>query len=246
MESNLAFGKLPRVLSFPFKGEGAFGKLAIAALVMLAGMFIPIVPTIFLLGYIAEVVRSITVEGKDAEMPAWTDWGKLFNEGLKLLGAALIVVLPMMLVFIVLFALYFVPIMMMSVDGGEEIGVAFMVFLFFMQMITIFFSVIVGFLAGLFQPIYMAHMLTKGNFGAMFEIGQWWKIFKSAFWEFMIAFVLFFGLSMAASYIYMLLIYSIVCCCLAPFAIALIMAYLMLVYAALVAHAYKTGAEKAA
>ncbi|NSW53317.1 MAG: DUF4013 domain-containing protein [Anaerolineae bacterium] len=244
MSSNQAFGKIPAILTFPFRGQGWFGKLAVAALMLLAGSIIPIVPTIILLGYLAEVIRRITVDKEDASLPQWNDWGKYFNDGLKMLGASLVVVVPLILIFIVLFALYFIPIAFIESGNSEDLMAVFIIALFVVQFIMIFVSILVGTLAGLFQPIYMTHMITRGEFSAIFKIKEWWQIFKKSIWEFVVSFLLLGSLYMIVVYAIMLMIYSVVCCCLAPFAGGLLMAYMILVYVALMAYAYRSGAEK--
>ena len=62
--------------------------------------------------------------------------------------------------------------------------------IFFIQMIMMFVGILVSVLAGLFQPIYMTHMITKDQFSAIFKVKEWWQIFKKSFWEFMISFLL--------------------------------------------------------
>ena len=49
---------------------------------------------------------------------------------------------------------------------------------------------------------------------------------------------------MVVAYVTMLLLYSVICCCLIPFIGTGLMAYMLLVYVALMAYAYRSGVEK--
>lgn len=240
MKSKKAFGYLPHLLTFPFKGEGAFGKLAIAAGLVLLGMIIPIIPTIFLLGYLMAVMTKIIVDREEASMPAWEDWGKLFMDGLKLFGASLFVTVPLVIIWIVIFGFSFLPIAFID----ENVFGTYMVIFFVIQMVAIFLSMIISIFAIVFQPVYTSHLVAKGEFSAIFQIKQWWKVFKKSFWEYVISLFIFSGLYATMMYVYMFLMYSVVCCCLAPFALAFLSAYMGIVYYALTASAYRDGLDK--
>jgi predicted flap endonuclease-1-like 5' DNA nuclease len=238
-----AFGKLPQILTFPFKGEGWFGKIAIAALIMVAGGIIPVLPGIILLGYFYEMVRRIVVDGEDASLPKWEDWGGFLSNGFKWFASTLVVTLPFVLIFLVTMALYFVPIFFIN-EGTSDFMGGYFAFLFILQFVTIFASMIFMVFMGVFAPVYMTHMVAKGEFKSMFQIKQWWKVFTKGFWEFLISFLLMYGLGMIIYFIFFVLLYSVVCCCLAPFAIGFGTVYLMAVYFALVASAYRDGRNK--
>lgn len=238
-----AFGKLPQILTFPFKGDGWFGKLAIAALIMVAGGIIPVLPGIILLGYFYEMVRRIIVDGEDASLPKWEDWGGFLANGFKWFASTLVITLPFVLIFLVTSVLYVVPVMFINEGAGDFMG-GYFAFLFILQFVTIFASMIFMVFMGVFAPVYMTHIVAKGEFKSMFQIKQWWKIFTKGFWEFLVSFLLMYGLGMIIYFIFFILLYSVVCCCLAPFAIGFGTVYLMAVYFALVASAYRDGRDK--
>jgi len=243
-KTSRAFGKLPQILTFPFKGEGWFGKLAIAALIMISAGIIPILPTIILLGYFYEMVRRIVVDGEDASLPNWDDWGAFLSNGFKWFASSLVIVLPFVVIFGVMMALYFVPLAFINDSGANEFMAGYFAFLFILQFILIFGSMIFMVFMGVFAPVYMTHMAAEGEFKAMFQIKAWWKVFTKGFWEFLISFLLMYGLGMIIYLIFFVLLYSVVCCCLAPFAIGFGAVYLMAVYFALIASAYRDGSAK--
>ena len=240
------FGKLPQILTFPFKGEGWFGKLAITALIIVAGGFIPILPTILVLGYFYEMVRRIIVEGKDAHMPEWDDWGEYIKNGFKWFASTLIISVPFVVVFLITMSLYFVPIFFVNNGMSDDVMGPYFAFLFFAQFITIFISIIFMVFMGVFAPVYMTHMVAEGNFKSMFQIKKWWRVLTKGFWEFLISFMLLYGLSMIFYMIYFVMLYSVICCCLSPFVLGFAGAYLMAIYMALVASAYREGRGKSA
>lgn len=243
-EKTGAFGKLPQILTFPLKEEGWFGKLAIAALVMVAGGIIPILPTIIILGYFYEMVRRIVVDGEDASLPKWDNWGEFLSNGFKWFASSLVISLPFVLIFIVMMALNFVPLFFLGENSNPDWMGAYFGLLFIMQFILIFASLIFLVFMGVFAPVYMTHMVAEGDFKSMFQIKQWWKIFSKGFWEFLISFLLMYGLGMIIYLIFFILLYSVVCCCLAPFFIGFGVVYLMAVYFALIASAYRDGRDK--
>ena len=238
------FGKLPQILTFPFKGEGWFGKLAIATGVMLAGYIIPIVPMIILLGYFYEMVRRVVVEGEDASLPEWDDWGGFLSNGFKWFASTLVITVPFFLVFLLTMGLYFIPVFFIESGVSDGFFAGYFAFLFFAQFILMFVSIIFMVFMGVFAPVYMVHMVADGEFKAMFNIKEWWKIFAKGFWEFFISFLLLYGIAMIIGFIYGILIYSVICCCLAPIVICFGSVYILAVYLALVAGAYRDGREK--
>lgn len=240
-----AFGKLPQILTFPFRGEGWFGKLAIAALIMISAGIIPILPTIILLGYFYEMVRRIVVDGEDASLPNWDDWGAFLSNGFKWFASSLVIILPFVAIFVVMMALYFIPLAFINDSGANDFMAGYFALLFILQFVLIFASMIFMVFMGVFAPVYMTHMAAEGEFKAMFQIKAWWKVFTKGFWEFLISFLLMYGLGMIIYLIFFILLYSVVCCCLAPFAIGFGAVYLMAVYFALIASAYRDGSVKA-
>lgn len=239
-----AFGKLPQILTFPFKDQGWFGKMAIATLIMLAGSIVPILPTIILLGYFYEMVRRIIVDGEDASLPEWEDWGGFLSNGFKWFASTLIITVPFFVVFLLTMGLYFVPVFFIESGVGENLMAGYFAFLFFAQFIMMFVSIIFMTFMGVFAPVYMVHIVAEDDFKSMFQIKQWWKIFAKGFWEFLISFLLLYGIAMIVGFVYGILMYSVVCCCLAPFVLCFGSVYIMAIYMALVAGAYHDGRDK--
>jgi predicted flap endonuclease-1-like 5' DNA nuclease len=244
MSKTQAFGKLPHLLTFPFRGQGWFGKLSIAAGVTLLGSIIPIAPTVLLMGYLYELMRRIIIDGEEAALPEWDDWGGYFMNGLKLFGAVLIVVVPFILIFMVVAVLYFVPVFLIESNGSADWFGLYIFVLMFANLAAVLFGVIFMTFAMVFAPVYLSHLVAENDFKAIFQIKAWWQIFKHGFWEFFIAFMLMFGVNMIIGYFYAILIYSVVCCCLLPFAAAYLNVYIVLLYLAMVASAYRDGRNK--
>ena len=244
MSKTQAFGTLPHLLTFPFRGKGWFGKLSIAAGVTLLGSIIPIAPTVLLMGYLYELLRRIIVDGEEAALPEWDDWGGYFMNGLKLFGAVLIVLVPFILIFMVVGALYFVPVFLINAEGsGSWFGI-YIVALMIANLAAVMFGVIFMTFAMVFAPVYLSHQVAENDFKAIFQIKAWWQIFKHGFWEFFIAFLVMYGINMIIAYFYAILIFSVVCCCLLPFAAAYLNVYIILLYLAMVASAYRDGRNK--
>ena len=96
---------LKALFSFPFRKSGWEMKMVVLAGFSFAGMIIPVIPWLFVYGYIAELIRR-AVDSEDPELPGWDDWNDLLVDGLRLMGASLFYVLPLLLLYGVGFGAY--------------------------------------------------------------------------------------------------------------------------------------------
>jgi hypothetical protein len=91
MNQTFSMNNLEAVFTFPFKDRQWIQKLGLACLLMTVGSFIlPIIPTLFVVGYVARIQRRIIKDKSVPFLPAWDDWGQYLSDGFKLTVAGLI------------------------------------------------------------------------------------------------------------------------------------------------------------
>jgi hypothetical protein len=237
---------LQSIFTYPFKSEHWQGRFAILALFVLLA-FIPFVPIIFMLGYCGRVMRDV-IAGNDPVLPEWTGWGQLFMDGLKMLFALLIYMLPGFILVGIGYGVMFISQLSLASQVNPENYSA--VFGEFTHSLGSMWLMYVGFLlmmvAGVFAPPAVTHMVAKGQFAAAFHISEWWKVFRANLVGFLIADALVMGVYMVVMWVVYFFVVSIVLCCVSPFVVAIGTAYMALVTYALFAKIYYEGVQKLA
>ena len=234
-----------QVLAYPFRDPNWGNKLLVGSAVMLAGMIVPVVPTLFVMGYFARLLRQVIADG-EWRLPEWDNWGQMLTDGLKLLGASLVYSLPAIVLMIVAYGLWFVPSFMPFFQAGideSQAGTLVAAFMgaFMLGWVLMHLATLLGLVALLFQPPAMAHMVAKGSFGAAFRIREWWRIVRANWAGFALAFVIAAGLGMAVYAIMGVLYMTLVLCFLMPFVLAPLEVYALMIAGMVFGQAYRTG-----
>jgi hypothetical protein len=116
------------LLVFPFRDDRWRQKLLVAFVLSLTGFVIPFIPTVFFLGFCAQIMRRIILENGEPYLPEWDEWGQLFRDGLRFFAVGLIYMLPAMFLIIAGYALMIAPMiltMLQSSRGGEAVPQGF-------------------------------------------------------------------------------------------------------------------------
>jgi hypothetical protein len=100
MASTVSFEEVKKAVFFPFRGEKWGIKVLIGSALTFGSFIIPIIPALPVFGYFGQIMKGVIVREEDPEMPAWNDWGSLFLDGIKLLGAVIIYMLPALVLII--------------------------------------------------------------------------------------------------------------------------------------------------
>lgn len=243
---------LKALLAFPFQDDNWKTKFLVGSLIVLAGFVIPLLPFFFLYGYMMQIMQRIIVEKGKPHLPAWDDWGKLFIDGLKLLGAAMIYMLPVILLFMVGFFIMFLPMLGIPIAavGGEEnpevAGAAFGI-LTVVSMMGYFLlfgiGMILALAIGVVLPAVLGHVVATDDFGAAFRFKEWWAIFRANLGGFLLAYLILIMVSMVVNSVLTLLYCTVVLCCIVPFLTAPVTFYLAAIAGALFGQAYKDGVQ---
>jgi hypothetical protein len=104
----------------------------------------------------------------------------------------------------------------------------------------------VSMVTGLILPVAGTHVAVKEDFSAAFKFNQIWDIFSANWSGFLVSFLILIGASMILYYASYFLVITVFLCCLYPFVLCGIGAYLGYVGAALFGEAYRLGLERLA
>lgn len=251
MSQAATVASLKDLLRYPFTGPDWRNRFLIGSALILVSSFVPIVPLIFVFGYVLEVVRR-TAKGEEPSLPSWHDWGKLAVDGLRALAVQLVFLLPGILIVVAGWILYMVaslavPIVSPLGDSGA-LGVA--LFLLFGSLGIMFLGMAIGSLLALLGaiplPAALAHLALHDRVLAGLRVREWWPILRANKLGYLVAWVVVAGLWAILYAVYMVVYYTVCLCCLLPVIMAPIIFYLALIGAALFGQAYHEGAEMVA
>ena len=246
MSETMTLGGLKRFFAFPFEGADWQKRFVIGAALMLVGTFIPVIPLIFVFGYIVQVMRQ-AIEGKALTLPEWDDWGKLGMDGLRYGVVGLAFMLPGFLVYFGGMGLYMISAMVLPMSmqmmehgrGNFAVIPLFFVLSMVIMFVSIFLGMILTFLGAIPLPAALAHFVAQDHVGAAFRFREWWKLLWRNKLGYFIAWVLCGGL-MGVWYLAFMLLYStMILCILIPVLSAPLLFYLMLVWAAVFGETYR-------
>lgn len=246
MASTVSLEEVKKIISFPFKGERWAVKNLIGAALTFGNFIVPVIPALPALGYAARIMKHIIVDDEDPALPEWNDWVNLFLDGLKVLGVMFLFDLPAFLLMVVGYGIIFVPIFIISLNPDSPYfasgAIPFIqTLLSFCGMAVSMLGIILIYGALLFLPPALGNMIAKSSFGAAFQFGDWWVVFKKNFSGYLVAVVLLLGLYMIWMYCAMFMVYTVIFCCLLPFVMSFIGFFLSLVTLCLFAIAYRDG-----
>lgn len=235
---------LKATFRFPFQEPNWQSRFILGAGLLVAGFVIPILPGIFVYGYLLRVMRQ-ALQGEGLSLPAWEDWWRLAVDGLRGTLVSLVFLLPGTLVFFAGMAFYFIstfslPVLLSGAGSDADLAAP----LLFLAIIAVMFlSVLVGSLltvAGAIPlPVATAHFVARDRVGAAFHLREWWPLLRANKLGYFIAWVVVFGLMGILYFVTVMTYYTCVLCCLIPFLAAPLGFYLSLVGAALFGQTYR-------
>jgi len=240
---------LKATFRFPFQSPKWQSHFIIGTALIWAGFLIPIVPGIFVYGYILRVMRG-SVDRDDLVLPNWEDWGQLALDGLQGTVVQLAYLLPAIIVYFGGIALYFIGIFSVpfltstTYVGGEVASGPSLLFLGSMAImfISMFIGSVLFLLGGIPLPMATAHFVAHNKLAAAFRVREWWSLLRVNKLGYFIAWVMVAGLMGVLYFVFMIAYYSIILCCFIPILMAPIGFYVSLVGAALFGQIYRESA----
>jgi hypothetical protein len=231
---------LNHLFYFPVENKDARKNFLLGALVTLAGFVIPIIPHIFVIGYLARIMRQV-INGEKPHMPAWDDWETMFKDGAKLFGVRFIYTLPFLMVMIPVMAMFIISPILAETMRDSAVFFYTLPFIFMLFMLCLMpFS----FALMIILPAAELHVVATSEFSAGFRIGEWWAIFRKNIGGFVVAFMIFYGLSMVMSFAFQILIMTIILICLLPLILPAYSLYMSTLMYTTFAQAYREGQAK--
>jgi hypothetical protein len=249
MTNSFTSDELTALAKFPFNDPRWQTKFLIGSLLILAGYVIPIIPIIFIYGYVFQIMHRIIVEKGEPYLPEWDDWGKLFTDGGKLIEAAFIYSLPLLGLMCGGYLLFFViNIGTIAVSADPEAASPAVDALSLaglgIWLTTFTIAMILALLLGLVLPVAIGHLVATNDFAAAFRVREWWPIFKANWAGYLISYALLLGFGMVLSFAIQILTFTVILCCLVPFILMFIAMYLTVIGSVLFGQAYRAGVEQ--
>ncbi len=255
MASTVTLEGVKKAVFFPFTGEKWGIKLLIGSALMLAASYVPllgIAGVIAVQGYYARIMKRVILEDEDPGLPEWKDWGGLFLDGVKLLGASLIYCLPAILLIVGGYVLFFVLDIATVISSttmnpySQTLPPEFLV-----NMLGMFGGigiVMIGFLlmlvASVILPPALGNMIAKGSFSAAFHFREWWQAFKINLGGYLLVLALLMGTYTLLMVVFYIFYFTIILCILLPIAMSVMIFLLGAVYYSLTAVAYRDATRK--
>lgn len=242
-----ATASLSDLFVFPFQGKDWALKLLIAVVLSILGALFLFIPSIFVFGYLARLMRRV-IAGQPPELPDWNEWGELFVTGLKVAAAGLIYSLPSLLFMGIGYTAMLLPSFAPLVEqsGSGEALAALLISGMFAGWCLLGVGVIFWLAALVLLPVAVAHLVARDSFLAAFSVREWWPVLRANLGGFLVAFLLVLGLFGLVYFAYTILFLTIVLCFLAPLVLLAFSVYQLLVGGALYADAYREGAARMA
>jgi hypothetical protein len=239
---------LKALFSYPFRHPNWERKIAVLALLCLAGIAVPILPWLPVMGFAAEIMRRSASGEGDPDLPEWNDWGRLFTDGLRVGVAGLIALVPLIIAFIGGFGSYLLSILgaIAQEFGGRQAGFTiFAIGGFFLFICVVLCGFILTLLIGILIPAAITHVAYKRSFAELFHVGAWWKVFTANIGGYLIGFVLLGSVAFVMQMAVSVLFSTVVLCAVAMIAPLVITPYLILISSLLFGQIYFEGTETA-
>jgi hypothetical protein len=245
MAEPLITDSLKKLFRFPMQGPNWQSRFLVGTALLLAGCVIPIVPGLFVSGYLLLVMRR-AIQGEEPELPAWQEWGQLIVDGLRATAVGLVYFLPALVVIIASFTAYFAgsfyfPLAASTAADPNEAFATMMLMLFGsmgVMFLGMFLGTLLSLLGAALLPVALAHFVAQDKVSAAFRLRQWWPVLWGNKLTYFIGWVLAGGLMMMLYLAGMMTYYTLVLCCLLPILAAPVGLYLGLVCAALFGRIY--------
>jgi len=253
MSTEMKMDSLKNLLRFPFRDPDWQSRFVIGIGLSLAGAFIPILPTLFVYGYVLQVMRQ-AIEGERVHLPEWDNWGDLGLDGLRATVVSLVYYLPGFVIMFGGMAIYMVvpfAFPLLFGFGGEDqtLSLAFP-FLLLAGMAIMFLAMFVGMVVtyvgmGLL-PAALGHTVVHREVSAGFRLRQIWALIRVNMVGYFAAWVIVAGLGAMLYMVVMMAYMAVFLVFLFPLVMILIMPvsfYVQLVMAALFGQTYRESVE---
>jgi hypothetical protein len=238
---------LQDTLLFPFQDAEARKQFLFACLVAFAGFIIPIIPMVVLTGYSAKIMRQIIEERKKPSMPDWqsSDWSDMFMDGLRIYGAQLVLMLPIIVIMgVAVFSMLGGSIAVaISQSDGAQAAAPFGIFLFMAGFAFIMLFTLLALPYGVIVSAVGPHVAVTRSFESAFQVRKWWDIFRKGLGQFVLAYVIMMLITWVFTFVLQFAMLTVVLFCIVPFIMIPYTAYAVLIRNSLNVQAYTAGID---
>jgi hypothetical protein len=184
------------------------------------------------------------VEGKAPSLPEWDDLGRFFQDGIKLFGAGFIYMIPSTLLMGVGYLGMLIPLFLLEANMLSEYQASMYMIVGYLAGFGLMgVGAMIAMVTGLLLPVAGIHLVVKDDFSAAFKFRQIWHIFKANWSGFLVAFLIIIGASIFLYYGSYFIVATVILCCLYPFILSFMSAYLGVVGVALFGDAYRVSIQ---
>lgn len=240
---------LGSLLAYPFRDPAWKRKLLVGLLLYFAGPFTLLITILPVSGYTYRILRRLTAGDGALGLPEWADWGGLFQDGLKIVGAGLVYALPLVLLSILTYFLSIMPLFAVSFLSSADqlpawlpVGLSFGSTLLVGVMGVLLLVVSVVYMFAI--PAALAHLAATGEFRAAFEISEWFPLLRANLSGFAVAGILPIIVSYLGMFVSQLLLLTVVLCFLYPVVVSGVSLFTLLYSYALYGLAYRVSADR--
>lgn len=188
------------------------------------------------IGYQVQIARNVA-KGEERPLPEWDNLGDLFLDGLRIIGAMFIYMLPVIILYglamVAFFASDFTALAEYNGSGTPPVSTAtFTIISILMMCATPYFLAF-----WLFWPMIFIQVARKNKIAACFDFRDMWQLFRQDWVNYLLLFGIYFALSMGISLIAMPLILVLIFIpCLGFIAAMIIQAAMMILLEAVTGH----------
>lgn len=233
---------LKEIFTFPFKDADARKYLLTGGLISVAGFFIPILPYLLLYGYAVIIARQV-LKGEEPHMVPWEDWGEMLKEGAKLFGVRVVFSLPILIFAIpLMIGGIAMPIIVETMDSGSTDTFIALFTIIMMGSMCIIIPLSIPLTVVI--PAAEMHVVENNDFAAAFRFKEWWPILRANLGGFIVAFGIYYIVSMALAIVMQILIATLIFACLLFILIPAMTIYITLIMYVTSAIAYRDGKAK--
>lgn len=220
------------VFTFPFDEPDWFNKFAIGAGLALASALLgPLLLWLYLplAGYMVRVLRK-SAGGAAPSLPEWDNWGELFMDGLRATLIAVVYLLPVILLYMCVTVLWIgAPFMLaLTTDrSASQVSFAPMMGLYGISIFLFALVYVMGLPLGFLALVGISRMAVLGSVSKGFEFTEVWALTRRGFRHFILAYVLYLGVSFVAMTVAQMSAATIILCCITPFLEAAAIFYIL-------------------
>lgn len=238
-----------QVLTFPFRSREAWKRITIGVLMSLLMFAIPLLPGVVVCGYSARVMKRIVHEDGDPDLPEWDNWAALFQDGLRVLGASILISLPLILLMLASLGIAILPWLIFPATAAESgsvpnDSVTIALILTVIGFVGFLLTLALSLPLALMQAPILGHVVAQDSFQAMFRVKEWWSILRAGWSIFLLETLVVMALAWLGNVLLSLSTATILLCFLYPFLLALYIFLLTLYNYTFIALAYRAARKR--